>query len=314
MTKEVKPNTVQSRMPEILVLVRHGHSEGQRAAELEKQGDLSAFTETFRNTSSSLWNLTKKGFKQACQTAQWLETFVADTDMLPNGQFDKGYFSPYMRSRQTMGALLLGNLVKQATTNERLAESPFYFVNPDLRLRELDFGVISTIPRQEFHDKYPDSVAARKIDPVFGRTPGGESISDVMDRSRSFLGALARAHDRGVNSAIVVSHGRQIRSTQLALEGIDMLEWTDYDRANEIKNCQTVLYSRRNPEDGTVKPTFGWTASVCPWEAPDAPPEWREFSAPTVMTAADCLKGIPKEWLQTAADILPDSRNEPNSK
>lgn len=285
-----------SVMPQVLALVRHGYSEGQRAADLEKRGDLSAFTDEFRRTSSANWNLTREGFLQARQTAAWLGRHVIDSTIMVEPQFDRGYFSPYTRSRQTMGALLLAGLVKQATVNERLA-SGTYIAAHDIRLRELDFGEVSTIPRQEFQDKYPESIAARKIDPIFGRNPGGESIADVMDRSRSFLGALARAYARGVNRAIVAGHGRQIRSMQLALEGIDPIYWREYDRDNEIKNCQVVLYSRIDPKTGLELPTFHWTASVCPWETPDQPPIWREFSAPTAVTAEDCLEGIPAEWL-----------------
>jgi broad specificity phosphatase PhoE len=282
-------------MPAVLALLRHGQSVGQYVAEQEKQGDFSAFTEDFRNTSSALWDLTHTGFRQARQASGWMNEFVVNSTVLPASQFDKGYFSPHTRARQTMGAVLLAGLVENATVNERLS-AELYEVNQDLRLRELDFGEVSTIPRHEFHSKYPESVWARKVDPVYGRTPGGESVADVMDRTRSFLGALTRAHTRGVDAALVVSHGRQIRSTQLALEGIDPLNWRDYDSENEIKNCQVVLYSRRDPETGDEYPTFRWTSSTCPWETFE-PPTWREFSAPTAMSAEDCLQGIPREWL-----------------
>lgn len=287
-----------STMPPLLALVRHGESEGQVASRLEKQGDLSAFTEEFRNTSSAEWNLSRKGFWQARMAAAWMREHLMGSIALPEKSFDRGYFSSLKRARQTMGALLLQDLVAPAMINGQPVPD-HYNVSYDIRLRELDFGNVSTIPQQEFRELYPDSVLTRRIDPLYGRTPGGESIADVMDRSRGFFGSLARAHERGVRSALVVSHGRHIRSNQLSIEGIDPLKWHDYEgrSENEIKNCQVVLYSRRNPETGAESPTYRWTSSTCPWETPDQPPQWREFSVTMAMTAEDCLKGIPGEWL-----------------
>jgi broad specificity phosphatase PhoE len=285
-------NSIDAAMPAVIVLGRHGHSEGQAAAELEKQGDLSAFTPNFRRTPSSQWHLTREGVRQAQSAGAWLQQHMLGSRVLASESFDRGYFSPHVRSRQTMGAILYNreNIVEQS-----------HFGLPrirwDIRLREQDFGDVSTIPRSEFELHYPVSVRNRQTDPLYARLPGGESIPDVMDRTWSFLGALARAHARGVDSALIVSHGRQITATQLALEGIDPHNWEEFEKANRIDNCQMVAYSRRDPKSGKEHSGFHWVSSTSPWQTPEQPPTWREFAAPTAVAVEECLRGIPEEWL-----------------
>ena len=48
-------------MPNDLVLVRHGHSEGNKAIEASKKGDLSFHTDAFAATPGHQWRLTDEG-------------------------------------------------------------------------------------------------------------------------------------------------------------------------------------------------------------------------------------------------------------
>lgn len=276
-------------MPRTLVLVRHGESEGNVAGARDKAGDPSAFDEAYRSTPSSTWKLTREGFGQGRSSGLWQNRFVIGTPSLPGDAFDRGYISPHTRSRQTMGAVALHVPIRGgvATMDMRL----------DLRLREQDFGDISLMERREYERLYGDNARTRRIDPLYWRPPGGESVADVADtRVRSYIGALARDHAEGVESAVVATHGRYISATQVVLEGLDPHKWVDYLKTNEIKNGTTVQYTCVDPESGLEARSYHWTRIATPWEAPSDPGTWRYFDAPNTMSLEECLEGIPEDW------------------
>lgn len=222
-------------MPNNLFLIRHGESEGNVAIHNARSGDESAYTDEFVTTPDRNWQLTTKGISQAQITGKWLKnTLKTLEEDFSNIRF---YVSPFVRTRQTAGHLGLD------------AE---WFLNRSLR--ERDWGDISTIPYREFLNAshYKFSAQKKKVDPLYWRPPGGESIVDVAEnRVRNFLDTLHRKNSH--NTVIAVTHGEFMRATRLVLERVDdetYLSW-DEDPNERIENCEIFQYSRIRSEEGT---------------------------------------------------------------
>lgn len=57
-------------MPDRLVLVRHGLSEGNYARDMSKSGDMSYFDDNFRERPGHEWRLMPEGVEQAKRAGQ----------------------------------------------------------------------------------------------------------------------------------------------------------------------------------------------------------------------------------------------------
>ena len=86
-------------LPNDIVLVRHGESEGNIANRLSKRGDDDAYTDELRSRHSSLWRLTDKGREQVRMAGEWIRENIGD-------RFDRYYVSEYVRTKES--ATLLG--------------------------------------------------------------------------------------------------------------------------------------------------------------------------------------------------------------
>lgn len=229
-------------LPNELVLVRHGHSEGNLAFESSKAGDHSLFTQEFREKPGSRWRLTTEGRNQAKTAGKWISENISK-------KFDKYYVSPYARTRETAG--LLGLTDAQWLMSQRL--------------RERDWGDITSMPTQESITHYPLNALVRQTDKLYWRPPGGESIADVRLRVRDLLGTLFRECDG--QRVVVVTHGEFIIAARAELEYITDEQWiaSTLNPSHKIYNAQVIHYTRLNPNTGETIPYFGWVRSVCPW-------------------------------------------------
>lgn len=229
-------------MPNDLVIVRHGHSEGNLAVDLGKKGDDSLFTPGFRETPGHQWRLTDDGRRQARTTGEWIKTEIGD-------RFDRYYVSPFVRTRET--AALLG-----------LPDAEW---RVDQRLRERDWGEIGSMPRDEFKARYSQSAFLKKIDALYWRPPSGESIADVRLRVRSFFDTLHRECEG--QRVLVVTHGEFMSAARAALEYMGDEEWmiADSDPDQKIRNTHVYHYSRKDPEKGSTQKYLSWVRKVCPW-------------------------------------------------
>jgi broad specificity phosphatase PhoE len=276
---------VEAVMPALLVSVRHGQTD---------TSDLTA--------ANHKLPLTRTGLLQARRAGTWITHHLVGSKVMPATEFDRAYFSPYTRARQTMGGIAMETPIRCVPTSEaRLAAAEdILAMVPDLRLRELYFGDASRMSREEMRRAFPATFANRDVDTLLGRTPNGDAVADGYDRIRSFLGRLARGKARGEEYVLAVDHGRTTRSLQLALMGIDAKNWEAFDRdpANEIDYTSRVLFARRDPVTGKEYATYHWTATVHMTPDNDQSPRWQEFEAPVGISIADCLEGVPAEWLQ----------------
>lgn len=246
-------------MPDRLVFVRHGHSEGNLANESSRNGDDSFFTPEFRDRPGRNWRLTDQGREQAAVAGQWIKDNIGTT-------FDRYYVSPFVRTKET--AALLGLPAAQW----RVAQ----------RLRERDWGDISAIPRNEFVEGFPLSARTKRIDSLYWRAPGGESIADVRMRVREFLDTLHR--EMGGRSVIAVVHGEYMWAVRAELEYMSDEEFvaSEGDPTQRIHNTQVLEYSRLHPVTGEQAKYLNWRRSTNPWTATAASAAmWSEITRPT---------------------------------
>lgn len=233
-------------MPDNLVLVRHGESEGNVATTLSKAGDNSWYTDAFTTTPGHQWRLTAKGRQQARMSGEWITRHVT-------AAFDGFYVSPYVRTRETAGNLDLPG------ARWRLNRA----------LRERDWGDIGSLTKTEFNssDMFALSKLTRDIDPLYWVPPGGESIGQVAeDRVRNVLDTLHR--EQAGKDVICVTHGEAMWAFRLVLERLDDDQFVtlDNDKSERIHNCEVIHYTRINPfatdeqRRRVTKQTHGWAA------------------------------------------------------
>ena len=195
--------------------------------------------------------------------------------------FDWFYASTYVRTRETAAHLGLpgaGWLLNRG-------------------LRERDRGDFGSMDQGSIDEAYPVNAAIKKLDPLYWRPPGGESIAQVAeDRVKSVLATLHREADG--QRVIAVNHGEMMQAFQLQLERWDDKEFARRDeaKAEKIKNCQVLHYSRLDPETGDQARRFAWVRSAWPvlgdsgaWSIEQAP--WAAISRQK-LTNAELLSGI----------------------
>jgi broad specificity phosphatase PhoE len=248
-------------LPDHIVLVRHGYSEGN-AVSHSTDGDPEYYTDEFKERPGKDWRLMERGVEEARASGIWIAKYILEAYGLENG-FDFHLTSPLARPRETAGNLNLPNAD--------------WRIEP--RIRERDWGDIESMSKAEYQRLYPVNAAKKLMDPLYWRPPGGESIAQVADtRVKSILGTLHDQHDRkGVNSAILSTHGEFVWAAHFVFERMAHEDWdkAEKDISRKIKNGQVVHFTRLDPETGEQAPTVSWVRSVCPWETPDNPGEWR---------------------------------------
>lgn len=228
-------------MPNDLVLIRHGHSEGNLVMGHSKKGDNSFVTSDFRETPGHRWRLTERGRAEAAAAGRWL------SENFPLG-FDRCYASPFIRTMETAAHLgLVG-------AEWRL----------DQRLRERDWGEMNSMPREEQASLYPQNARVKRIDAMYWRPPAGESIADVRLRVRNFFDTLHRECE-GLR-VVVVTHGEFMSAARAALEYFSDEEWVmaESDPSQKIYNAHIYHYSRREHGEGEPGKYMSWKRRVRP--------------------------------------------------
>lgn len=263
-------------MPNDLVLVRHGVSQGNEASKAAWQGDLSHYTEEFLRTPGHRWHLGEAGPAQAAAAGEWIRNNVSQ-------YFDRYYVSPYVPTRETAANLGLQDAAW------RLNRS----------IRERDSGDLDNRPRVTAKER-PElelNVIAKEINPLYAADPNGESIAMVAeDRVRNLLGTFNRKCDG--QKVICVTHGNFMWATRLVLESLTDEEWLDrwHDEEDTIVNCEVFHYTRLDPATGVQAKRLSWRRRVKPvledgvWVMREQ--DWVELTIPT-FTNEGLLASIP---------------------
>lgn len=246
-------------MPIDLILVRHGESEGNAARRHSAAGDHSAFTEEFCSRHSSRLRLTDRGREQAAVAGDWLKRNVGE-------RFDRCLVSGYLRAMETAGLL-------------ELPDSIWY---QEFYLRERDMGLFEIMSEDDKKTKYPEAYRQYSFDPFYWTPPNGESIAQLCLRIDRVLHTLHReCSDKRV---LIVGHGLVMWAFMVRIERLTPTQFLkrsqSQDITEQIRNCQIIHYTRRNPQGGQLASRVEWVRSVCPWE-PQQGGNWRTISRPT---------------------------------
>lgn len=188
----------RARLPELIVLVRHGESEGNADQTL------------YRSKPDHLVNLTQRGVEQAFQTGERIEQQIFrlfDRDShLHSIRRVHLTVSPFERTLQTAAAL-------RTSMEHRIVRTD---VEP--RIREQEFGNVQT---EEFAEMRREQ---QEVGRFCYRFPTGESGADVHDRVKSWwFESVLSVNDRvgypHVDALVVVTHGLTMRFVLMQLYG-----------------------------------------------------------------------------------------------
>ena len=257
-------------MPNDLLLVRHGQSDGNVAMDREESGELITFSDEFMTTPGHQWRLTAVGRAQAATAGEWIAKHVWS-------RFDRYYVSPYVRTRETAALLCLPGAAWRLNR----------------ALRERDWGDIGSLPMRQFRGmpQYRLNAAAKEIDPLYWAPPNGESIAQVAeDRVRNVLNTLHRECDE--QRVIAVAHGDAMWAFRLVLERMSDEQFVaaDSDRSQKIHNCEVLHYTRLDPSTGLQAPRLTWLRRARPvhvggrWRMRTQ--RWRRLDFPTLSNTA----------------------------
>jgi broad specificity phosphatase PhoE len=215
-------------MPNKVVMVRHGQSEGNLNELL------------YSTTPDNAMRLTKLGWNQALETGKVLKNQV-----LATGEPIHFIVSPYVRTVETFHGLVsawcdpkefnhIPNREKRLTAwYSRLLELGLTW-HEDPRIREQDFGNYQ-VPLQIQKAKQE----RHRFGPFFYRFPHGESASDVFDRVSTFLDSLWRSFDMNRSrNYVLVTHGISIR---VLLARYFRYSIDQFSLLANPKNCEMVI-------------------------------------------------------------------------
>jgi broad specificity phosphatase PhoE len=105
----------------------------------------------------------------------------------------------------SFAALYSSDLQRARETAEIIGAQIGLRTQCDKRLREINQGEWEGQLVTEIIVRYQRAWAAREIDPLGARAPGGESVAEVAARAAEAADAIARRHPGGI--VLVVSHG-----------------------------------------------------------------------------------------------------------
>ena len=246
-------------MPNNLVLVRHGESEGNIAVARSKKGDHSAYEGEFKKRHSSLWRLSDFGTRQATLTGDWIRKNLGL-------RFDKFYASEYLRAMETAALLDI--------------EDASWFT--EFYLRERNWGALDRVSVQEREERFQEAMEERDIDPFYWTPPNGESLAELCIRIDRVINTLHRECD-GKN-VIITCHGEVMWAFRVRLERMSQEIFHKLDSSknphDRIHNCQVIHYTRSNPEQGghSPEPYLNWMRSICPWQEGLSDGSWHKIN------------------------------------
>ncbi len=112
----------------------------------------------------------------------------------------------------------------------------------EVRLREQEHGLALVYNDwRVFQTFHPEQKMLRDMEgPYYYRYPQGESVPDVIERLRSFIGTLVR--DYSERRVMVVSHHLTLLSFMAAVMRWDQHEFIRYDNVAKPINCGLTLF------------------------------------------------------------------------
>lgn len=212
-----------------LVLVRHGQSEGNIAAEAALRDELDQIDVPARDPDVVL---SDAGRDQAAAVGRWLGSLP------PDEQPEVLWTSPYRRARETAEVALE---VAGMDVPRRVDE----------RLRDRDLGITDRLTGAGVRAEYPEEAERRDwLGKFYYRPPGGESWADVAMRVRAVLSDLANAerHQR----VLITGHDVVLLLFCYVAEALDEEQVLTRARDNALNNA-AICRLQQDPDSAT-----GW--------------------------------------------------------
>lgn len=216
-----------------IILVRHGQSQGNVAAELAAKEHLERIAVPARDADIELSDL---GIQQARAVGTWLQQLDADErpDLL--------WTSPFRRARQTAEEAMAVAGLDLAT-------------RVDERLRDRDMGITDMLTAAGIKAKYPEETERRDwLGKFYYRPPGGESWADVVQRVRGVLTDLATLAEG--RTVLVTAHDVVNLLFCYVAEGMDEQQVLDRSRTNGLRNA-AICRLHHDPDSPT-----GWVVDA----------------------------------------------------
>jgi broad specificity phosphatase PhoE len=205
--------------PAELVLVRHGESVGNVAAQQASERGMGRLDLPYRDPDTPL-SATGK------EQARALGVLVAGLPRRARPDVLLG--SPYVRASSTMTQALA-----------QWPDSPRPVL--DERLRERDLGLFDGMTGAGIRDTYPEEAARRaSMGKFYYRPPGGESWTDVVLRVRDVVRDLHTVHAR--RRVWVFTHQAVIMAFRYLLEGLDEDDVLRLDAEAPLGNCSLTVF------------------------------------------------------------------------
>ena len=216
---DARPQPPGSRWPRELVLVRHGESVGNLAAQDASSKGLSRLSLDFRDPDTPL---SDNGVEQAralgTHVGSWSDERLPDVVLT----------SPYVRAASTAEHVLgvVGTAPRPV---------------PDERLRERDLGLFDGLTGSGIRELHPEEAERREaMGKFYYRPPGGESWTDVVLRVRSVLRDVRAEH--GDRRVWVFTHQAVIMAFRFTLEALTEEDLLSIDAGTPLPNCSLTLY------------------------------------------------------------------------
>ncbi len=161
-------------------LVRHGQTDWNVARRYQGQSDIP---------------LNAVGIEQARQLAK----------KLINEKFDAIYCSDLIRAQKT--AQIVAEVLHMPIQN-------------DQRLREICKGIWEGLSFDEIQIQFAEDFLQGNLDPVYSRTPGGESVAEVAQRAAEAVSEYAARYPAG--RLLIISHGLAISTLNCQANNIPL--------------------------------------------------------------------------------------------
>lgn len=238
---------MRARWPERILIVRHGQSAGNVAAEAAQLAGHLTIDLDLRDTDIALSEL---GERQAAALGDWIASLPA------NEQPTVLLVSPYKRALQT-AAIALEKFQRfqeaevskdgSAAAGNSGKPAPIQMIY-DERLREREFGIVDRLTKKGIVEKFPfQAELYERIRKFYYRPPGGESWCDVILRLRSVMDTLSNEY--AGERVMIVCHGVVVLCFRYLFERMTEEQILAIDRDNLIANCSVTSYvNSENPK------------------------------------------------------------------
>lgn len=235
---------ISRAMPARLVMIRHGESEANLINRAMKKGVIAQYPEGFCQTPDREIRLSAEGKKQALATGPWLRA------QYPQG-FDFVYTSDHTRAKETAA------YVCQSAGWHDVQ------IRIDPLLGERNWGLFPSVDTE----RRDEIMRTRARDPLHNPMPDGETLLETRNRARELLDRCAR--EFGDKRVLVFSHGEYIEALWAEIAHMNTERQIDFFKSEQgnLRNCQVVEFSARDPGTDENVEKLRWVRSSCPQAA-----------------------------------------------